>query len=239
MQYNSYIFNYIQKINNHPLNILDVGCNKGDLGLAILEKFPDSIIIGIEKDPITANIANQHFQVLNTDIEKPKLLKLKHNSFDYIIFSDILEHLINPKEALIYFKKYLKPNGRILICIPNIQHILIILNLIYGKFIYTDQGILSHSHLRFFSHQDFLNLLNDAGIFCLSSQPIYQCPSLFQIFYSHSQLDPSLIEKTKIAYDLFINNDLKYREILKNLVGNSSPFLLAWGFTFECTLTSM
>ncbi len=49
----------------------------------------------------------------------------------------------------------LKFNGHVLVSIPNISHIDIILNLLEGRFNYSEYGILDNTHLRFFTKRSF------------------------------------------------------------------------------------
>ena len=50
--------------------------------------------------------------------------------FDYIIFGDVLEHLMNPEEVLRKLRKYLKTGGHIIISMPNVKHYSVLLPLL-------------------------------------------------------------------------------------------------------------
>lgn len=79
--------------------------------------------------------------------------KFKGKKFDFITFSDVLEHLLNPEKALKTAIQFLKPNGYILISIPNIAHNAVIVDLMHNKFSYRKTGILDNTHLRFFTYE--------------------------------------------------------------------------------------
>lgn len=83
--------------------------------------------------------------------------------FDYIIFSDVLEHLKNPEKALSVSKTYLNDQGRLLISIPNISHNAVISDLIFDKCNYQDIGILDNTHLKYFTYDSASKILEKCG----------------------------------------------------------------------------
>ena len=89
---------------------------------------------------------------------------LKSNKYDYIIFADVLEHLVNPKEVLERSKLFLKKEGIILVSIPNLAHNSIILNLLRDEFLYTQTGILDKTHLRFFTYKTLKRMFEEVGL---------------------------------------------------------------------------
>lgn len=91
------------------------------------------------------------------------VLKLNKGKFDYIIFADVLEHLVDPLKALSSCKDLLNDDGRILISIPNVSHNSVIIDLINNKFNYNEIGLLDNTHLRFFTHDSLLDFVSKAG----------------------------------------------------------------------------
>lgn len=85
--------------------------------------------------------------------------QLSEDSFDHIIFADVLEHLKNPWKVLEYAVAFLKKNGTVITSIPNIGHNAVIMDLLQGKFDYRPRGLLDDTHLRFFTKKSILNLL--------------------------------------------------------------------------------
>jgi len=76
---------------------------------------------------------------------------LKCKAFDVLLCPDVLEHLAEPWDVLRKWSVYLKPGGRLLISIPNIREISVLWKIaVRGDFGYTPDGILDHTHLRFF-----------------------------------------------------------------------------------------
>lgn len=95
------------------------------------------------------------------------------NRYQYIIFADVLEHLINPAQVLKRCKGLLKENGRILISIPNVTHNSIIIDMLNDKFEYDDAGLLDRTHIHFFSYASFLKMAEECGLFICDTASIY------------------------------------------------------------------
>ena len=140
--------------------ILDVGCNTGMLGKVLCHQ---DILDGIDINSIALKKARSYYRHLyKIDLSKHLALNIKFK-YDYIIFSDILEHLPRPDLLLLQVKKLLKPHGRIICSLPNIARFEIRLNLLFGHFDYTNSGILNQDHLRFFNQHSGKQLFLDTG----------------------------------------------------------------------------
>ena len=68
--------------------VLDVGCGKGDLSLAIKENNPDISIVGV--DPLVRDNA-----VIKVQKFDGVTLPFRDNAFEYSILSDVLHHTEN------------------------------------------------------------------------------------------------------------------------------------------------
>jgi O-antigen biosynthesis protein len=84
--------------------------------------------------------------------------------FDYIMFADVLEHLLNPEKVLKKSIDLLKGDGKIWISIPNIAHNSVIIDLINNKFEYRDSGLLDRTHLRFFTESSLHKFIDFCGL---------------------------------------------------------------------------
>lgn len=85
--------------------------------------------------------------------------------FDYILYADVLEHLRDPQAVLVKMKKFLKPDGSVLLSVPNIAHGDIIMNLLCDQFNYTPLGLLDNTHIHFFTYKSLRKMIADAGYF--------------------------------------------------------------------------
>jgi glycosyltransferase involved in cell wall biosynthesis/SAM-dependent methyltransferase len=156
------IFNFVPL---DALNILDIGCGAGVLGKALKTNNNKRFVVGIELNQEAIYFAKQNLdQIYQFDIEK-FALPFPSGFFDCIIFADVLEHLVDPWQTLQKYLKLLKHQGTIIISIPNIRNIKILHQLIELKsWKYEDEGILDKTHLRFFTKNDFLEILDQVNI---------------------------------------------------------------------------
>nr|WP_321221312.1 class I SAM-dependent methyltransferase [uncultured Psychroserpens sp.] len=95
--------------------LLDVGCGTGDF----LKVAKDNHwkVFGIEPNENARAIANQKSDDSVFDIDH--LLKLEPLSFDIITLWHVLEHLPKLESHIEIFESLLKPNGRLVIAVPN------------------------------------------------------------------------------------------------------------------------
>lgn len=144
------------------INILEIGCACGGTLLGIKNKYPNAHLYGIELNKKAADIANQFINVIDGNIETDRL-NFNDEFFDYIIFTDVLDHLQLPHKVLQNIHRYLKKDGRIIASIPNVRHISVISNLLQGRWIYQDADVLDRTYLRFFTFVEIIKLFQENG----------------------------------------------------------------------------
>jgi len=132
----------------------------------------------VEMDKEAAMVASSYCEkMIIEDIEDFGWVEeLKGECFNYIIFTDILEHLKDPRKVLKLSKSFLKKDGSILCSIPNIGHNAVIMDLIQGKFDYRPLGLLDESHLRFYTKKSVIELLESSGLTIIKLQAIFVRP---------------------------------------------------------------
>jgi len=107
--------NLINSLASEEKKLLDVGCGTGDFLKTAQQN--NWQISGIEPNKEARDIANK--KTNNSVFETEQLLKFKPNSFNVITLWHVLEHLPNLEEQIAIFKKLLKPNGTLIIAVPN------------------------------------------------------------------------------------------------------------------------
>lgn len=149
-------------LNKKDLAVLDIGCAMG-ANLAFLKNLrPDARLCGIELNPLSAALAAKSGEVKAADVEKLDIPEWE-GTFDYIIMGDILEHLREPKEVIIKVRKLLKPEGALLVSLPNVMNVEVVFNLLAGGWHYDDFGVLDRTHLRFFTRREMEAMFTEAG----------------------------------------------------------------------------
>ncbi len=154
---------FIRQVGQYQ-NVLDVGCARGYTGAILVHQF-QCTMSGLEYDPAAADIARQIYQeVVVGDVEDLTLFdRLQHRPFDVVLFGDILEHLRQPERVLRFTRSLLKPDGFVLISLPNVVTLRLRLRFLLGHFDYTDQGIMDRTHLRFFTLKTAQDMIRACG----------------------------------------------------------------------------
>ena len=93
-------------------------------------------------------------------------------SFDYILFGDVLEHLHDPLKTIQYCRRFLKDEGYILASIPNLMHISVMEGLLRGNFTYTEMGLLDKTHIHFFTFNEIVRMFNAGGYEIEDMRPV-------------------------------------------------------------------
>jgi len=146
------------------MRILDVGCDTGLLGAELKKQNPDRFVSGVELSAESAALAEKHLdEVYVLNIEHDDTSKLG-DQFDAIILGDVVEHLLDPINALKKLRNILSDNGAIYTSIPNIQHYSIFRRLLKGDFQYRDTGLLDSTHVRFYCQTNITKLMLDAEL---------------------------------------------------------------------------
>jgi len=78
---------------------------------------------------------------------------------------DVLEHLDYPGVLLKFLSEYALTHGspHLILSVPNVGHRDVAYNLLAGQWNETETGLLDKTHLRFFTAQTLLHLLNENG----------------------------------------------------------------------------
>ena len=141
--------------------MLEIGCATGQVSRRLKENGCE--VIGIEMDGESAQMAKEYCEaVLVADVETIEDLSY-HDYFDCILLLDVLEHLRSPLSVLKRMKAYLKKDGSVIVSLPNIANWMIRWAVLFGRFRYSDYGILDRTHLRFFDETSARELISDAG----------------------------------------------------------------------------
>lgn len=156
-------------------HVLEVGCGAGALGAEYKRVNPTCTYTGIELVAEAAAKARERLdRVICGSVEAlaPEALEqLPRGEVDCLVYGDVLEHLVDPWRVLREQLSWLKPGGQVLACIPNVQHMSVLVGLLRGQFRYQDEGLLDRTHLRFFTLEGVRELFSSAGLVLYDVQP--------------------------------------------------------------------
>jgi methionine biosynthesis protein MetW len=146
-------------------HVLDIGCGKGGL-LQYLRDTIDCRVTGLDvsDDAVTA-CKEKNIEAIKCDVEEDDI----PGTYDVIILSAILEHLIDPLEVLYKLRDNLNDNGELIIGVPNFSHLLARLSYLRGKNVkrFSDNekeyklGGQPAGHIQFFNKSSLSFLLNE------------------------------------------------------------------------------
>jgi 2-polyprenyl-3-methyl-5-hydroxy-6-metoxy-1,4-benzoquinol methylase len=155
-----------------PLGVLEIGCGDGVTGYLARKAGKCQRYVGVELFPAAAEKARRHLdEVVVGDVESVKL-PWPAASFDAIILSEVLEHLMSPEAALARLAPLVRPGGMVLASSPNVAHWRVIRELLAGRFELADSGVFDRTHLRWFTPRSFRSLFEGAGFEVTSVEPV-------------------------------------------------------------------
>jgi 2-polyprenyl-3-methyl-5-hydroxy-6-metoxy-1,4-benzoquinol methylase len=137
--------------------VLDLGCEK-DFAKKLVDK--GCSVVGVNDHFVDVEGLKNFFV---HDLEQ-RLIITENEKFDYIILADVLEHLKNSKNLLEDCKKYLKPNGKIIVSTGNVALWVMRLSLLFGNFNYARRGILDETHVHLYTFKSFRSLIENSDL---------------------------------------------------------------------------
>lgn len=143
--------------------VLSVGCAGGITEAELVKQ--GMKLVGIELNPEAVRIARQRGLIVLEGDASEIDLDIAGETYDCIIYADILEHLRDPVAVLQRHVKYLKPNGIVYVSIPNFRHYSVFWELFAkGHIRYKEAGILDRTHLRMTTRKMVLEWFEQARI---------------------------------------------------------------------------
>lgn len=165
-------------IPNNISNILDIGCGQGAF-LNLIKVKTGAETWGVEMVREVAEKAKDQVDNILIGRIEDVIDLIPDDYFEYIVFNDVLEHLIDPKGILEMVKPKLLKQGKIVSSIPNVRFYSNLYALIFKKdWKYTDSGILDSTHVRFFTKKSMNRLFKESGYKMIKQKGINKSNSL-------------------------------------------------------------
>lgn len=145
--------------NSQKLRILDIGCGNGSLSNLIAQHGYE--VVGIEESESGVKFANQTFPdcrfIQGSIYNLPD--KELGEKFDIVIAAEVIEHLFYPKELVKNAKKFLKPNGCLILTTPYHGYFKNLILAVSGKMDKHFTSLWDGGHIKFFSVTTMKELL--------------------------------------------------------------------------------
>ena len=144
-----------------PERALDVGCSTGYLASRLQER--GATVVGLDLDDRAAEQARRFCESVHVGDVETMELPFEAGSFDAIVAGDVIEHLRDPGAFLARIRPLLRPGGRLVLSTPNIANWAMRLSLLFGRFRYTEWGLLDRTHTHLFTRKTLRECLETAG----------------------------------------------------------------------------
>jgi 2-polyprenyl-3-methyl-5-hydroxy-6-metoxy-1,4-benzoquinol methylase len=155
---------YVSELPANPdASILEIGCGNGNTGTLALAKGKCGRYCGVEVNTTATELAATKItEVVLGDVEQIAL-PWPNGSFDALILSEVLEHLVDPWAVLKKLRVLMKTGAKVFASSPNVSHYSVILMLMRGTWPLADRGIMDHTHLRWFTPDTFREMFESCG----------------------------------------------------------------------------
>lgn len=149
-------------LERHPSSILDVGCGNGAL-LADLKERGHSVN-GIEPDPCARRVAIQNGLEVTEGTAEEIPQSLHDLQFDAIILNHVLEHCLDPVQAVCNLARLLSERGLLVIEVPNNECLGLQVSQITWNWLDVPR------HLNFFSTKSLIQCCESVGLRILATE---------------------------------------------------------------------
>lgn len=194
------------------INILDIGCGEGTLGMLLKEKYENSYNVGCDISEKSLELAKPFYDktvLFNID-EDDSIEKIGDLKFQYIVCVEVIEHLLNPEIALEKCKELLSEKGFLITSFPNIAWWQYRIKLLKGHFPEESRFYHHAEHLHDFTLHSFTKLLNEAQLEIVEIGGEFIPPDFMKIIKPRRLVDKivrkypnlfgyQLVIKTKVA----------------------------------------
>jgi 2-polyprenyl-3-methyl-5-hydroxy-6-metoxy-1,4-benzoquinol methylase len=149
--------------------VLDVGCGEGSFARTVAS---DNDVAGVDIIPAPRyrdTFSRYECADLNDGLALTKAFG--DRTFDKVLMLDVLQQLSNPEAVLRDAGSLLKPNGQIILSLPNVANFTVRTALAFGRFEYANRGILDRRHLHFYTRATIRKMLERCNYEVVKERP--------------------------------------------------------------------
>ena len=164
----NYLTNKVKEIKEElkrPIIVLDVGCGDGIVTSYIVTCLEEEDkLYGVDYDPVRLKRLSSKLKIEIIEGDATKL-PIQDNFADIINIHHVLEHIPEEEKAISELKRVLKPDGYLIIGVPNEGGVLgKVLRTIHWKQYRKDKNLKSGWHVNFYSRKGLIKKLKRQGL---------------------------------------------------------------------------
>jgi SAM-dependent methyltransferase len=150
------IASLMSKMETGALSGLNVGCGEGQMISRLFQNGLIDKMTSMDIDPVRIAFAHRHNHLCDYVRADIFNLPFKSRAFDYVVATEILEHLSNPSAALEEIARVAKPNAPIILSVPH-EPFFRWGNVVRGK--HWKRWGRTPSHIQFWSRSEFRRMI--------------------------------------------------------------------------------
>lgn len=150
----------ISLIDKEPNNILDVGCASGWFLYKIASRYPKAKCTGIDIYKKAIDYGKKRYKSLNLIYADAHNVPFPDNSFNAVICTEVLEHVVDPGKIIREIKRVLKPEG---IAIIEMDTGNILFRIVWYWWTHLRNGVWKDSHIHVFNTNKLESLIIKNG----------------------------------------------------------------------------
>ena len=195
--------------------VLEAGCASGHMTEVLTSQ--GCRVVGVEIDAAVVEPAMAWLEkvVIGNFDGDDVWPQLDGETFDVLLFGDVLEHLRDPLATLRASLHHLDPSGTVVISVPNIAHADVKIALLKGTFPYSESGLLDRTHISFFTKETLLQLVKDAGLVAVEVVRVTS-----PVFATEIGVEPNDVDDDVLPALLEDRESLTYQFIVKAVPDN-------------------
>lgn len=162
----------IDRLDHDPTRtILEIGCGDGATAAYAKRVEKSGRYVGVELSSAAAEKASAVDQIIVANIEETEL-NFPPQTFDVLIASEVLEHLVDPWAVLRAIHPLMKNGGRVFASSPNVAHKSTLSMLLAGRWDLEESGRMDRTHLRWFTPSTYAAMFESCGYQVISVAPL-------------------------------------------------------------------
>ena len=151
----------MQSYDLKPKKVLDVGCASGWFLNEIAAVYPNAKYYGVDVYEDAVKYGNRTYKQLNLKVSDAHMLPYASKTFDLVVCTEVLEHVIDPDNVLKEIKRVLTDDG---IAIIEMDSGNLLFRTIWYWWTNVRHGVWENSHLHLFNTEKLLTVILDSGL---------------------------------------------------------------------------